>query len=51
MTGAKKLALSRESNSPIKLKLAEESLKQTGLKTPGGQERGGHWAPKQGEAL
>lgn len=47
VTGAKKLALLCESNSPIKLKLVEE---ETDLKAPGGQERDGGWTPNQGEA-
>lgn len=50
MTGAKKLALLCESNSPIKLKLVEESLKETDLKTLDGQEWDGGWTPNQGEA-
>lgn len=48
--GARQLASSCESNSPIKLKPAEESLRETGLKMPGEQERDGLGTPTQGEA-
>lgn len=47
--GARLLALSCESNRPIKLQLAEESLMETDLKMPGGQERDGLGTPTQGE--
>lgn len=47
--GTRQLVLSCESNSPIKLKPAEESLTETGLKMPGGQERDGLGTPIQGE--
>lgn len=50
MIGARQLALSCESNSPIKLKAAEESLRETGLKMPDEQERDGVGTPTQIEA-
>lgn len=48
--GARQLASSCESKSPIKLKPAEESLREIGLKMPGEQERDGLGTPTQGEA-
>lgn len=48
--GARQLASSCESNSRIKIKPAEKSLRETGLQMPDEQERDGLGTPTQAEA-